>query len=66
MKKVLITLKYINNINNNNFRIALLGELSLGKVQNEDFDKFKLLVNILLNLMLLLKKNITKQLTIIN
>ena len=58
MKKVLITLKYINNINNNNFRIALLGELSLGKVQNEDFDKFKLLVNILLNLMLLLKKNI--------
>ena len=58
MKKVLITLKSINNINNNSFRIALLGELSLGKVQNEDFDKFKLLVNILLNLMLLLKKNI--------
>ena len=57
------TIKYrdYKNVNNTNFRLDLLSELSLGKAQNEDFDKFNLLVNNLLQSHAPIKKNYVRR-----
>ena len=57
------TIKYrdYKNVNNTNFRLDLLSELSLGKAQNEDFDKFNLLVNNLLQSRAPIKKDYVRR-----
>ena len=44
------------NANNTKLRMGLTRELSLGKVQDEDFDEFKLLVNNLLQSHVVMKE----------